>query len=313
MAEKNRIILFNENYLTRVDLYLSNKLELSRSRISTLINSGNILVNNKKVKASKILKFNDEIIVNIPPVRAIKITPIKGELDILYEDSDILALSKPPNLVVHHGAGTKEPTLVNHLLYHIKNLSGIGGELRPGIVHRLDKETSGVMLIAKNDKAHISLSNQFSKRKIKKKYLAIVNFKMTNNKGLIEKKIGRDRKDRKKISINSSSLRNAISKWKVISSFNNYSFLEIEPETGRTHQIRVHLNLIGHPIIGDKIYSTTRSIRNSKSLKNFFSRHMLHANQIKFFHPSKKKSIIIKSKLPEDFKILLKEIKKNEN
>ena len=295
----------------RIDIFLKEKTKLSRSYISKLLNQKHILCNHKQIKSSYMLKTKDRIYIELPEIKKIDVIPVKGDLDILYEDKNIIVISKKPNLVVHHGAGVKEPTLVNFLLYHCKDLSGIGGQLRPGIVHRLDKETSGVMIIAKNDESHISISNQFARREVKKTYQAIISGKIKNFEGVISSNIGRDKKNRKKISSNTSSPKEAITSWKKISEYNNFSFIEAYPKTGRTHQIRVHFASIGHPIIGDKVYSTKDSTNNSKKIKSFFNRHMLHANKIEFYHPIKNKKISFESELPEDMSLTLKFLEDN--
>ena len=210
----------------RVDIFLKEKLDLSRSYISKLLKQKNILCNNNQIKPSYVLKENDFINIKIPEVKETKIVPIAGDLNIVFEDSDLLVLSKPANIVVHHGAGINSPTLVNHIIHYCKDLSGIGGELRPGIVHRLDKETSGLIIIAKNDNAHINLSLQFSQRTIEKTYIALVANNIFDKDGKISNLIGRDKKNRKKISENTSSPRSAITYWKKIRSYNNFTLVE---------------------------------------------------------------------------------------
>jgi len=292
----------------RVDILLSNKLALSRSSISKLAKDNNIFCNGKNIKPSYSLKSNDIIEIFIPSPKVSPLEPIDQPLNILYQDSDIAVINKPPNLVVHQGAGVKLPTLVNLLLFHCKDLSGISGELRPGIVHRLDKETSGVMVIAKNDKSHVNLSSQFKNRVVSKTYLAIVHGHIQQESGNINLKIGRDKKNRLKISNNSSSLREAETDWRVIERFKKFTLIEAYPKTGRTHQIRVHLDSIGCPILGDKIYGSRKRVNVIKNLK--IDRHMLHAKKLEFLHPVTNKNLSFMANPQDDFDSILSTIRR---
>lgn len=292
---------------TRVDVLLSNKLALSRSSISKLAKDNNILCNGKKIKQSYSLKTNDIIEIYIPSPKVSPLEPIDQPLDIIYQDSDIAVINKPSNLVVHQGAGVKLPTLVNLLLFHCKDLSGISGELRPGIVHRLDKETSGVMVVAKNDKSHVNLSSQFKNRSVLKTYLAVVHGQPRQESGSVDLKIGRDKKNRLKISNNSSSLREAKTDWEVVERFGNFTLIEARPRTGRTHQIRVHLESIGCPILGDKLYGSRKKISVVDNLK--INRHMLHAKKLEFFHPITKKKLSFTANPQDDFNFLISKIR----
>ena len=291
----------------RVDILLSNKLALSRSSISKLAKDNNIFCNGKNIKPSYSLKSKDIIEIFIPSPKVSPLEPIDQPLNILYQDSDIAVINKPPNLVVHQGAGVKLPTLVNLLLFHCKDLSGISGELRPGIVHRLDKETSGVMVIAKNDKSHVNLSSQFKNRVVSKTYLAIVHGHIQQESGNINLKIGRDKKNRLKISNNSSSLREAETDWRVIERFKKFTLIEAYPKTGRTHQIRVHLDSIGCPILGDKIYGSRKRVNVIKNLK--IDRHMLHAKKLEFLHPVTNKNLSFTANPQDDFDSILSTIR----
>ncbi len=292
----------------RVDILLSNKLALSRSSISKLAKDNNIFCNGKNIKQSYSLKTNDIIEVFVPSPKVSPLEPIDQPLNIIYQDSDIAVINKPPNLVVHQGAGVKLPTLVNLLLFHCKDLSGISGELRPGIVHRLDKETSGVMVIAKNDKSHVNLSSQFKNRVVSKTYLAIVHGHIQQESGNINFKIGRDKKNRLKISNNSSSLREAETDWRVIERFKKFTLIEAYPKTGRTHQIRVHLDSIGYPILGDKIYGSCKRVNVIKNLK--IDRHMLHAKKLEFLHPVTNKNLSFTANPQDDFDFILSTIRR---
>lgn len=292
----------------RVDILLSNELALSRSSISKLAKDNNIFCNGKNIKQSYSLKTNDIIEIFIPSPKVSPLEPIDQPLNIIYQDSDIAVINKPPNLVVHQGAGVKSPTLVNLLLFHCKDLSGISGELRPGIVHRLDKETSGVMVIAKNDKSHVSLSSQFKNRVVSKTYLAIVHGHIQQESGNINLRIGRDKKNRLKISNNSSSLREAETDWRVIERFQKFTLIEAYPKTGRTHQIRVHLDSIGCPILGDKIYGSRKRVNVIKNLK--IDRHMLHAKKLEFLHPVTNKNLSFTANPQDDFDFILSRIRR---
>lgn len=272
---------YPENQGQRLDLFLAAKLDLSRSRIKQLIESASITLNNKSIKASHMLGPEDTIQIALPPSQKLELTPIDLELDIIYEDDDVVLINKPIGMTVHPGAGTGENTLVHGLLHHCKNLSGIGGVERPGIIHRLDKDTSGIILIAKNDLAHQHLTRQFKERTITKIYLALIEGRLNQPAGEINLPIGRHPAYRQKMmafkNIAEAKLhhaRSACTRYHTLTEKNNKTLLEVQLLTGRTHQIRVHLAAIGHPIIGDPIY-------NHKPGKQ----QLLHAYRIKFCHP----------------------------
>ena len=312
MNEMNKIWkskVTEEHIEKRLDKFLADIFpDKSRSYISKLIKDEFVLCNSNTAKASYKLKFMDSISVIFPELKNSSLEPCDIPLKFYYEDDYLAVIEKPPNIAVHTGAGINTPTLVNALLFHCKNLSGIGGILRPGIVHRLDKETSGVMIVAKNDYAHICLSDQFKNRTIKKSYIAIVFGKPKKDKGQIDYELGRDRNNRVKISNNTKSPRSALTKWVLKKSFENFSMIEAFPLTGRTHQIRVHLDLFGHPVVGDKLYGKGFSSNLSAELRKTVNRHLLHAQSIEFMHPKTNKSIKISSEIPDDFKIFFEAI-----
>lgn len=256
-----------------------------------------VFVNGKTVKPSYKVKENDEVVVNIPEAEKIDVLPENIPLDILYEDDDIIVINKPQGMVVHPAPGNYSGTLVNALLYHCKNLSGINGILRPGIVHRLDKDTSGVMVVAKNDKAHISLSNQIKERSVFKKYVAIVEGVIKDEEGKIEAPIGRHPVDRKKMAVIEDG-RYALTLYKVLERFKENTLVEAVIKTGRTHQIRVHMAYIGHPIVGDHVYGFKRQ-------KFKLEGQALHSSVLGFMHPTKGVYMEFEAPLPEYFKKLI--------
>ena len=239
----------------RLDIYLSKKIpEISRSRIKKLIDSGKVLLNSLPAKAGQRLRHSDTIFVTIPEPETLQAAPENIPLDIIYEDRWIVVVNKPAGMVVHSGAGNTGRTLASALLYHCRDLSGIGGVLRPGIVHRLDKDTSGVIAAAKNDKAHLSLAGQFKGHTVVKKYIALVWGVIRDDEGVIDKPIGRHITDRKKMSIRAKKGRSAVTYYRVLKRFNHSTLIEVKIKTGRTHQIRVHLAAIHHPVMGDNVY-----------------------------------------------------------
>ena len=290
----------------RLDKVISKNFEdLSRVTIQRLIEKEKILVNNKKQKASYKVQENDLITIEQETVKQLELKPEDIPLDIVYEDNHIIVVNKQKGLVVHPGNGNPDGTLVNAIMNICKNsLSGIGGELRPGIVHRLDKDTSGLIIIAKNDKAHINLTNQISERKIKKTYIALVRGNIKENEATINMPIARSAKDRTKMAVEKKG-KEAITHFKVLNRYEynktNYTLLEINIETGRTHQIRVHLSQIGFPVVGDMVYS------NGKNPFGVVGQ-MLHAQKLEFTHPITNKKMILEAKLPKYFEDVLKKI-----
>lgn len=287
----------------RIDSFIpSIKKDISRSMVQKLIEEKNIKVNGKETKHSYKLKLNDEIEISIPEAKEIDLKAQDIPLDIIYEDDDIIVINKPKGMVVHPANGNPDGTLVNAVMSICKDsLSGIGGEIRPGIVHRLDKDTSGAIIVAKNDKAHVNLSEQLKEHKVKKTYLALVRGIIKENEATINMPISRSNKDRKKMDVNKEG-KEAITHFKVLRRYKNkYTLLQINLETGRTHQIRVHLSYIGYPIIGDEVYSNGK---NEWGIKG----QCLHAWKLEFMHPITKEKISLEAEIPEYLKNILKEL-----
>lgn len=280
----------------RIDVYLSNELEdLTRSAVQKLIDSGNIKVNGKNINKSYKLCIGDIIDVLLPEPVEYNVTAEKIPLEIVYEDSDLLVINKPQGMVVHPAAGNRTGTLVNALLSHCEgNLSGINGVMRPGIVHRIDKDTSGLLIVAKTNAAHLGLAQQIKDHSFKRVYHTIVSGNIKEDNGTINAPIGRHSVNRKKMAVTSKNSKNAITHFKVLERFGKYTYLECKLETGRTHQIRVHLSSINHPVIGDSLYS---------NLKNEFKLNgqCLHAKVLGFTHPITNEYIEFESELPDYF------------
>lgn len=297
------IVVEKEGSGRRIDAYLAENVDnMSRVAVQRLIQNQNILVNGQKVKASYKVQENDNIIINEPEPKQVELKAQNIPIKIIYEDKDIIVVNKPKGMVVHPANGNPDGTLVNAIMAICKDsLSGIGGEIRPGIVHRLDKDTSGLIIIAKNDKAHINLSNQLKNHLVKKTYIALVRGVVKENEATINMPIGRSQKDRKKMAVNKNG-KNAVTHFKVLKRYDNYSLLEVNIETGRTHQIRVHLSEIGYPIIGDYTYSNGKNEWNIKG-------QCLHAKILEFTHPITNKQMHLEAELPEYFNNILLELK----
>lgn len=286
----------------RIDKFLSVELEdLSRSYIQKLIKDELIFVNDKKVKANYKIFPNDTVVINVPDPTVLEILPENIPLDIVYEDSDVILINKPKGMVVHPAAGHFSGTLVNALLYHCKdNLSGINGVLRPGIVHRIDMDTTGILVVCKNDKSHNFLAEQLSVHSITRKYEAICYNRFNNTEGVIDAPICRNPLDRKKMAICQDGKR-AVTHYRVINNLKAHAHIECQLETGRTHQIRVHMASINHPLLGDEVYSKAKS---SYKLQG----QTLHAKTLGFIHPTTKKYVEFDTPLPDYFADLLKKL-----
>ncbi len=296
-----KIIVSKEENNNRIDMYLSKKYEdISRVAIQRLIEEEKILVNGRKTKSSYKVKENDNITIEEEKPKEIALKAQDIPVEVIYEDKDIIVVNKPKGLVVHPANGNPDGTLVNAIMSICKDsLSGIGGEIRPGIVHRIDKDTSGILVIAKNDKAHINLSEQIKKHEVKKVYIALVRGIVKENEATIKMPIGRSTKDRKKMAVTEKG-KEAITHFKVLKRYpeDNCTLLEVIIETGRTHQIRVHLAQIGYPIIGDTTYS---SGKNKWGIEG----QCLHAKTLEFKHPTTGKLIHLEAELPQYFKDII--------
>jgi 23S rRNA pseudouridine1911/1915/1917 synthase len=292
------LVLTSEGKL-RLDQFLAKRLpEFSRSRLQRLIRGGFVRLNDSTSRPRQIVRGGDKIELTEPPLEKIETLPEPIPLEILFEDDDLIVVNKPPGLVVHPGAGHREHTLVNALLNHCATLSGIGGKERPGIVHRLDKETSGGLVVAKNDVAHWELSKQFAARRVEKIYLALVAGKLRKPTGVIEEKIGRHPVHRERMSATTLRGRAAKTEYRVVRSSERASLIECRLHSGRTHQIRVHLHHLGHPVLGDKVYALR--------LARDFPRQMLHAWKLGFRHPRTEEWKSFEAPLPDDFAAAIK-------
>jgi len=303
MIEKRIIADVNNE---RLDSYISkSNLDLSRSMVQKLIKENRVFVNGKNEKESYKIKVNDNITIQIEEPKSSKLEAQDIPLDIIYEDNDIIVINKPKGMVVHPGNGNPDNTLVNAVLAHCKgSLSGIGGEIRPGIVHRIDKDTSGLIIVAKNDKSHINLSEQIKNHEVTKIYTALVKGNISEDEATIDMPIGRDKKDRKKMSVTRDG-KEAVSHIKVVKRYGNYTLIRVKIDTGRTHQIRVHMAKIGHPVVGDEVYS---SGKNEFGVKG----QMLHSTILKFKHPISGKEIMLEAPLPQYFEDVLSKLDENE-
>jgi len=302
---KSYELVYESDSSQRIDVYLSDALEnTTRSHIQRLIEDNNISVNNNHIKANYKLKKGDIISVNIPEAKDISVDAEDIPLNIVYEDNDMLVVNKPQGMVVHPAAGNYEGTLVNALLFHCRDsLSGINGEKRPGILHRIDKDTSGLLLVAKNDYAHVGLAEQIKEHSLTREYKALVHGNVKSDSGTINAPIGRSDKDRKKMTITYKNSREAVTHYQVIERYNGYTLLKLRLETGRTHQIRVHMSKNGHPVVGDKTYGIKKEPFNLKG-------QLLHAYKVGFIHPVTKEYMEFESELPEYFMDILRKIKK---
>ncbi len=289
----------------RIDKFIASHLEgTTRSHIQKLIDGGNVLVDGKCVKSNYKLKIGQNIEVNVPEAKPLDVKAEDIELDIVYEDEHMLVINKPQNMVVHPAAGNYEGTLVNALMHHCgDSLSGINGVIRPGIVHRIDKDTSGLLLVAKDDATHIGLSQQIKEHSLTRKYIAIVHGNFKNDEGTVDAPIGRHPTDRKRMCITEKNSKNAVTHYRILKRFREYTLVECKLETGRTHQIRVHMASLGHPVLGDKTYGVKKEKYN-------LSGQLLHAKIVGFIHPIKKEYMEFETDIPERFQKFLNKTEK---
>ena len=288
----------------RMDVFLAKKLDFTRSKVKNLLDKEKCFIDDKVVKPRDITKIGDIVTVEIDDPISLEIKPVEIPLDIVYQDEDLAVINKQQGLTVHQGSGTDENTLVNALLYHLDNLSGINGVIRPGIVHRIDKDTSGLLVVAKNDEAHVELSKQIERKTCKRTYYALLEGVLKKDSGEIDTYIDRNKKDRTKMAVSDSG-RRAVTKFKVIKRYKEHTLCEFNLLTGRTHQIRVHAKHIGHPVVGDLTYGF-------KSQRFKLNGQLLHAIKLEFIHPRTKKAVSFEAPLPEYFNNILEKLNKKE-
>jgi len=292
----------------RIDTFLAEKTGITRSQIRKLIEKGDVLVSNGPVNPNYRVKASDRVCFDVPAEETERLVPESLPVKILYKDADVVVVNKPPGMVVYPAAGHGHGTLMNALAYHYRKLASIGGPLRPGVVHRLDKDTSGVMVVAADDKAYYDLVEQFRRRTIKRKYITLVYGNLKGDSGEIDRPIGRSESDRKKMSTRVRKGKEAVTKWKVLERFGIATLLEVRLGTGRTHQIRVHFSSVGYPVLGDRTYGRKTELEIRKR-KVSFPRQMLHAEMLGFRHPASGEYMEFSSPLPEDMKTAIRELK----
>ena len=285
----------------RLDAFIAKNSEFSRSHIKKLIDDGLVLVNGRVEKGKYVVKNGDVIEFEITPPKPLDVKPVNIPIDIVYQDSDVALINKQQGLTVHAGNGTDDNTLVNALLYSLDSLSGINGVIRPGIVHRIDKDTSGLLIVAKNDKAHISLASQIESKTCKRIYLALLHGKVKNDSGTIDTFIDRSQKDRTAYTVSSKG-RNAVTDYRVVKRYEGYTLCEFSLRTGRTHQIRVHSKYLGNPVVGDKLYGP-------KKCPFDLAGQLLHAYSLTFIHPSTGEEMTFTCDIPDYFKRVLSKLK----
>ncbi len=297
-GEQERLIIAEEQAGQRADVGLALLLDITRSNMQRLLEDGRAVKGAKVLKANYKLRAGDEIVVTLPEPQPLDAQPENIPLDIIYEDEDVIVVNKARGMVVHPAAGNYSGTLVNALLYHCKNLSGINGVIRPGIVHRLDKDTSGIMICAKNDEAHLSLSQQIQAKTARRTYLAVVRGNIKTDSGTIETQIARDKVDRKKMAVVKENGREAITDYEVVERFGKYTLVRCKLRTGRTHQIRVHMEYLGYPLVGDPKYSPMKTPFAIKG-------QALHSQTLEFTHPRTGERMQFEAPLPEDMQKII--------
>ena len=287
----------------RLDAYAAANTELSRNAVQRLIQSGDLLLNGRETQAKAKLRPGDIVSITLPPPAICDIVPQDIPLDIVYQDEDIAVINKPKGMVVHPAAGNPDGTLVNAIMYHIKDLSGVGGELRPGIVHRIDRMTSGLLVIAKNDEAHNFLSDELKTHAVSRVYYCLCDGNFREDSGTVDAPIARSKNDRKKMAVDPDG-RSAVTHWRVLERFGDVTYLKVELETGRTHQIRVHMSYIKHPIIGDEVYGRAK---NRLGIVG----QALHAGELRLKHPRTGESMTFTAPLPEEFEAALTKLRRS--
>ncbi|MGG2064765.1 RluA family pseudouridine synthase [Bacillus sp. S14(2024)] len=302
MSEVVQVTVTEEQKNERIDKFVAGvNNEWSRSQVQQWIKDGVVTVNGKDIKGNYKVKTNDEITVTIPEPESLDILPEDMNLEIYYEDSDVLVVNKPRGMVVHPAPGHTSGTLVNGLMYHCKDLSGINGVMRPGIVHRIDKDTSGLLMVAKNDMAHEALVNQLVAKTVTRRYQAIVHGVIPHDKGTVDAPIGRDKQDRQSMTVEENG-KHAVTHFRVLERFNNFTHVECQLETGRTHQIRVHMKYIGYPLAGDPKYGPKKTLD--------INGQALHAGILGFVHPRTGEYLEFEAPIPQIFADLLDELRK---
>ncbi len=286
----------------RMDVFLSKALGFTRSKVKNLLDGNKCFIKDKAVKPRDLTKIGDTIEVLIDELKPLEVKPVEIPLDIVYQDEDLAVINKQQGLTVHQGSGTDDNTLVNALLYYLDNLSGINGVIRPGIVHRIDKDTSGLLVVAKNDGAHVNLSKQIEEKTCKRTYYALLEGVLKEDTGVIDTFIDRNKKDRTKMAVSNSG-RRAITNFTVVKRFNGYTLCEFNLQTGRTHQIRVHAKHIGHPVVGDLTYGY-------KNQKFKLNGQLLHAIRLEFYHPRTNRLVKFEAPLPDYFESVLAKLNK---
>jgi 23S rRNA pseudouridine1911/1915/1917 synthase len=297
-AEIKKVLVTAEDAGTRVDVFLAGKLQETRSHLQHLLEEGLVSRGSKVLKPNYKVRAGEELTVTVPPAVPLAAVPQNLPLDIIYEDEDVVVVNKPRGMVVHPAAGNPDGTLVNALLYHCKHLSGINGVIRPGIVHRLDKDTSGIMIAAKNDAAHLSLSRQIHDKTAERTYLAVVRGNIKTDRGIITTRIDRDKEDRKKMAVVQEGGREAITEYEVLERFGRFTLVRCKLRTGRTHQIRVHLEYLGYPLVGDPKYSPQKVPFAIKG-------QALHSQTLDFTHPRTGERMHFEAPLPEDMQKII--------
>lgn len=298
VGTQERIIITENEAGMRADVALAQLLEITRSNMQKLLEEGRAVRGQKVIKSNYRVKAGEEILVDLPEPQPLDVQPEDIPLNIIYEDDDVVVVNKARGMVVHPAAGNYSGTLVNALLYHCKNLSGINGVIRPGIVHRLDKDTSGIMICAKNDSAHLSLSEQIQSKTAQRTYLAVVRGNVKNDSGIIETQIARDKNDRKKMAVVAEGGRQAITEYEVAERFGKYTVVRCRLKTGRTHQIRVHMEYLGYPLVGDPKYSPMKT-------PFAINGQALHSLTLSFTHPRTGERLTFEAPLPEDMQKIL--------